>query len=124
MTSGNGSVIELLERRVFFAAHPDVVIEWNNVLIDTLRADRTRPGPGWSSRAAAIVHAAIYDAVNAIGGRYEPYLVDMRAPKKTSMIAAAAAAGWRALSELYPMQQDRFDDALETTLARVKDGKR
>ncbi|HTL30892.1 MAG TPA: vanadium-dependent haloperoxidase [Tepidisphaeraceae bacterium] len=115
---------ELLEPRVLFAHAPDIVIEWNRVLIDALRADRTLGGPTWASRNAAIVHAAIFDAVNSIEQRYEPYLVSLSAAKHTSIVAAAAAAGWRTLSAIYPDQQSMLDDALTKSLARVKDGPR
>jgi hypothetical protein len=70
--------IESLETRTLFAsphsAAIDPVIEWNNVLIDALRADRTLPGPGIPRAARAMVQAAIFDAVNAIDGSYEPYM--------------------------------------------------
>src|SRR4029079_12857864 len=63
---GVGIGIESLETRTLFAsphsAPIDPVIEWNNVLIDALRADRTLPGPGYSSRSGAIVQGAILDS--------------------------------------------------------------
>jgi len=100
------------------------VIEWNNVLIGALRADRTLPGPGWASRNAAIVHTAIFDAVDAIDGSYQPFLVHASAPRRTPIAAAVAGAAWRVLSNLYPAQKATFDAALATALARVPDGKR
>ena len=118
-------VCEQLERRTLFSsAAIDPVIEWNDVLIAALRVDTTLPGPGWSSRNAAIMHAAIFDAVNAIDGTHEPYLVAASAPRKTPLTAAVAAAGWRTLSSLYPQQHSTFDAALTTSLARVADGPR
>jgi hypothetical protein len=114
--------LESLESRRLLAGHIDPVIEWDNVLIDTLRADTTRAGPGFSSRAGAIVHAAIFNAVNAIDGKYVSYHSSLTADHSTSADAAVAAAGWRTLSSLYPAQQADLDDALATTLARVKNG--
>jgi hypothetical protein len=121
---GGSGFLEPLEARILFAHAPDVVIEWNRVLIDTLRADRTLGGPTWASRNAAMVHAAIFDAVNSIDRSYEPYLTAIDAPKHASLVAAAAAAGWRTLSALYPDQRAMLDDALATSLSRVKDGSR
>jgi hypothetical protein len=115
---------ETLEPRMLFAHAPDVVIEWNRVLIDALRADRSFGGPTWASRNTAIVHAAIFDAVNLIDRSYAPYLSSLDAPKHSSILAAAAAAGWRTLSALYPDQQATFDAALATSLERVTDGTR
>jgi hypothetical protein len=100
----------------------DPVIEWNQVLIDVLRADRTLPGPGYSSRSAAMMHLAIYDAVESVERNYEPYLAEAKMPRSTSIDAAVAAAGWRVLTEIYPDQKATLDAALATTLARVKDG--
>src|SRR5947208_9982730 len=101
--------LESLEPRRLLAAHIDPVVEWNNVLIDALRADTTRAGPGFSSRAGAIMHAAIFNAVNAIDGSYESYDSALpAAARATSVDAAVAAAGWRVLSDLYPLQQSTF----------------
>src|SRR5437763_17129494 len=114
--------LQTLEPRRLMAASPeptsgggdprvDPVGEWNDVLIAALRADRTLPGPGWSSRSGAMVHAAIFDAVNAIDGSYQPYLVDAHAPKNLPIDAAVAGAAWRVLSAIYPDQQSTFDAA-------------
>ena len=125
--------LEALEtRRLMSAAaaagaaggRPDPVLEWNNVLIAALRADQTHAGPGFSSRTGAIMHAAIFDAVNAIDGSYAPFLVDARASRSTPIDAAVAAAGWRTLCTLYPLQKSTFDTGLATTLARVPNGRR
>ena len=119
------SLLEQLEtRRLFSGGKIDPVIEWNDVLIDALRADTTMPGPGWASRNGAIVHAAIFDAVNSIDGSYEPFLVDADVSKNLPLDAAVAGAGWRVLSKLYPAQQSTFDAALKKTLKRVDNGKK
>jgi hypothetical protein len=124
--SGTRALESLESRRMLSlaaaAATVDPVIEWDSVLIDTLRADRTLPGPTWASRSGAMVHAAIYDAVNSIDHIGNAYLTNVKAPKGASLTAAAAAAAWRVLSSLYPDQQASLDAALETSLARVKDG--
>ena len=54
-------------------ARGDVVTDWNNAALDAIRADRT--APPIASRSLAIVHVAIYDAVNGIARTHEPYLV-------------------------------------------------
>ena len=124
---GSSLSIESLEPRTLMSAaggaKVDPVIEWNNVLIGALRADGTLPGPGWASRNAAIMHTAIFDAVDAIDGSHDPFLVHASAPRNTPIDAAVAAAAWRVLSNLYPAQTATFDAALVTTLARVPDGK-
>jgi membrane-associated phospholipid phosphatase len=104
----------------------DVVLEWNQILIDAVRANAvttgaTNVGPTWASRNMAIVHAAIFDAVNAIEQDYTPYLVNIKAARGTSVEAAAAAAASRALSALYPAQQATFQATLQDDLADIRD---
>src|SRR5690242_1077000 len=80
--------LELLEDRSLPAAN--VVIEWNQVLLDTIKADRV--SPLFTGRDAAIVHAAIYDAVNDIDRSYTPFFADVPAPRGAALEAAAAQA--------------------------------
>lgn len=110
--------LEQLEPRQLFAA--DAVLEWNELLLDAVRADKTAPPP--ASRAMAIVHLAIYDAVNSIDGSHSPYLVDKKGPKGASPEAAAAQAGHDALTALYPQYADQFHAALVAMLDNVPDG--
>jgi hypothetical protein len=70
----------------------------------------------------AMVHAAIYDAVNAIDKRHEVYTVNISAPQGTSMDAAAAAAAHGILRRVFPPQQTITDAALATSLAQVPEG--
>jgi hypothetical protein len=51
-------------------ARADEVIEWNQVMIDASLAEKTAPFV--LTRSAAIVHAAIFDAINGIEPRYKP----------------------------------------------------
>ena len=80
--------VELLEDRCLLSA--DVVLEWNQVLLDTLKADRLLPL--YLARDAAIVHAAVYDAVDAIDRSYTPLFADVNASRGASPEAAAAQA--------------------------------
>jgi membrane-associated phospholipid phosphatase len=70
----------------------------------------------------AVVHAAVYDAVNAIDQTHEPYAVARDGPRDASPEAAAAAAAHRTLVELFPAQQAAFDAELVASLADVPDG--
>ena len=72
-------------------ASADVVTDWNEAALDAIRADKTAPPK--ASRALAIMHIAIYDAVNAVDGTHEAYLVTTSPPAGTSAEAAAAVAG-------------------------------
>ena len=74
------------------------------------------------TRNFAILHAAIYDAVNAIDRTHEPYLIAVRAPRDASETAAADAAAHTALVGLYPAQQSMLDADYAAELAKVADG--
>ncbi|MGB5710471.1 MAG: hypothetical protein WBM44_06135 [Waterburya sp.] len=65
--------------------------------------------PPQTTRAAAMLHAAIYDAVNGIEGTFDPYAIELEAPKGASTEAAVVGAGYTVLSELFPEQIDLFN---------------
>jgi hypothetical protein len=103
-----------------FAARADVVTDWNQTAI---RATEIAGAPvPVQTRVMAIVHAAIFDAVNAVNPRYAAYAVDLRATQGTSADAAAAAAAYGILVRLYPPQTAIIDAALANSLARIPDG--
>ena len=74
------------------------------------------------SRGTAILHVAMFEAVNAIEGRYLPYKLNLTADRSTSKEAAAASAGHDILLALYPDQQSSLDATLATMLAGIADG--
>jgi PAP2 superfamily len=98
----------------------DVVLRWNEVLLRAIKADRTPPPQ--AARNMALVHAAIYDAVNAVQPAHRAFRVDARATLPTAPEAAAAIAAHRTLVELYPGQVERFDRALDESMADIADG--
>ena len=113
--------VEVLERRTMMAG--DVVLQWNEELLDAVRAERTPPP--YAARNMAIVHAAVFDAVNAVDGRSAstPYLNRRGGPKGAAReAAAAAAAAHGTLVGLYPARRGVFDAALASSLAGVPDG--
>src|SRR6187200_24163 len=74
------------------------VVDWNQVLLSIVNTPGAQPANIQPTRNFAIVHAAIYDAVNAIDRSHEPYLVSVRAPRDASEVAAADAAAHTALA--------------------------
>ena len=107
-------VLALFSLRLF-AVNP--VVEWNALMLDAIRNESTPPP--LASRNFAILHASIHDAVNAIRPTYRPYLVALSAPAGASMEAAAVAAAYKCLTELYPSQTASFDAAIDQFLANV-----
>jgi membrane-associated phospholipid phosphatase len=98
----------------------DMVLHWNDVLLDAIRADRT--APPMAARHMAIVHAAVYDAVNAIDRTHKPYAIDRHGPRNASPEAAVAAAAHRTLVKLFPAQRAGFDAELADSLADIPNG--
>jgi hypothetical protein len=79
-------------------------------------------GPTRTSRALAIVHIALFDAVNAIIGGYQSYTDLRAAPADTSLDAAIAQATHDTLVVLYPSQRARLDALLTADLGQMHDG--
>jgi hypothetical protein len=100
-------------------ARADVVTDWNQTAIITFKAAGVGFPP--QTRALAMMHAAIFDAVNATNHRYTAYAVDIYAPD-ASPEAAAAAAAHGVLLNLIPSQQVNLDAAYAASLAQVHDG--
>jgi hypothetical protein len=98
------------------------VIDWNQVLLSIVNTPGAQPPNIQPTRNFAILHAAIYDAVNAIDRTHESYLISVRAPRSASETAAADAAAHTALVGLYPQQQGILDQDYAAELAQVPDG--
>lgn len=98
----------------------DTVLDWNSIALRTTAAAPFNPPV--ESRNLAIVHAAMFDAVNSIAGDYEPYAIKLTAPDRASPAAAAAAAAHYALVQLYPTQQAMLDGAYGASLTRIPEG--
>src|SRR5215831_12571219 len=81
--------LESLEER--YLPSTDPVIQWNQAVLAAIRADK--PTIGFVTRDLAIVHTAIYDAVNAIDHTASDFHIQADAPADASPVAAAAAAG-------------------------------
>ena len=101
-------------------ARADVVLEWNIIALKTTAAAPFNPP--LETRNLAIVHAAMFDAVNAITREFHPYAVNIQAPAWASPEAAAIAAAHATLLQLYPAQQSVLDPAYRVSLGLIPDG--
>ena len=70
----------------------------------------------------AILHSAMFDAVNSIEPRYKPYKVRVAATPDTSKEAAAAAAAAAVLIKLFPDAAADVQSTLTTYLTTLPDG--
>jgi hypothetical protein len=101
------------------------VIEWNRTLLAIVRTPGAQPATIHSTRNFAILHAAIYDAVNNIEPKFSPYLVRLPdVPRSASRITAADAAAHDVLAFLYPAFQASLDTELKQDLAQLPDNDR
>src|SRR5215467_2600462 len=84
------------------AAPPDPVLEWINVMNNTVLAGGTSPFA--TTRIAAMVSASVFDSVNSINPRFQPLHVSPNAPPNASQRAAAIQAAYVILVDAYPAQ--------------------
>jgi len=99
------------------AAQANVISDW-----DTKAVAFAAPG-STGEREVAMVHIAMFDAVNSIEQRYRPYLVQPSVPKTTSQEAAAATAAGTVLAGLPARRATaEMKAALANYLASIPDG--
>jgi len=108
----------------------DTLRYWNQVAIDASGVDHIpgvpggrqgaeQLGPGRSARAMAIVHIAMFDAVNAISGGYRSYTGMARETRPASLDAAIATAARDTLTQLFREQAGQFDILYNAEIARI-----
>ncbi|AZP20405.1 hypothetical protein EJC51_32620 [Streptomyces aquilus] len=99
----------------------DVVTDWNRTAVAVIADDARRPTAEpflWYG----FVHAAVYNAVVGIEGRYAEYKWDVRGPRFASSEAAAATAARRVLLTYFPASRERIEKAYTASLAKIPDG--
>jgi membrane-associated phospholipid phosphatase len=96
------------------------VISWNDTLLDVFR-DVGGP-PTVLARGAAMMHGAVYDAVNSVFGTHEPYLVLVPVAERTSVDAAIGYAAHDALAAAFPHTTVDLAARLEKALANLPAG--
>ena len=114
----------------------DMVLDWNEYALNAIgNANVTTPpvqpglatNPPASGLLLAMVHGAIYDAVNAIDGTHKPYRATINAPAGASQAAAAATAAHHVLVALTPASlpqvKESLDGLYEDSLDDIPDGK-
>jgi membrane-associated phospholipid phosphatase len=99
----------------------DVVTDWNLTTLQAAAAAGLNP-PQRLHRVAAMVHAAMHDAVNSVTPRYEAYAVQVSLSAGASIEAAAVQAAYGVLIRLFPTQAAMLDPARSASLSKVPDG--
>jgi hypothetical protein len=102
----------------------NAVIEWNRALLVIVRTPGAQPSTIHSTRNFAMLHAAIFDAVNNIDRDFEPYAVrHPHVSRKASAQAAADQAAHDVLISLYPAFATTLDSELQQDLAQIPYGR-
>src|SRR5205823_10141582 len=101
----------------------NLVVQWNRNLLAIVRTPKAQPATVHPTRSFAILHAAIYDAVNAIDQTHKPYAVRFAGvSRRASQPAAADAAAHDVLIALYPGFTSTLDAEFQQSLTLVPDG--
>ena len=107
-------------------ARADAVTDWNAIASNAIVVTAAQ-FPTVSTLSFAMVHGAVYDAVNAIDRGYQPYLVQPNANATDSKEAATAAASFRVLvgfqdlPGLFPAQQPALQLIYDNYIADLPD---
>src|SRR5262245_15196401 len=109
----------------------DTIRRWNQIAVDASGLDHTPPapgenrvfreqlGPGRASRAMAIVHIAMFDALNAVIGDYRSYTGVRASIGAISLEAAVSQAAHDTLAVLFRAQAASFDALLAEDLGAI-----
>src|SRR5262249_27816581 len=104
----------------------DAVLFWNVTATNAIRTAGPSLGPlatPLGSRAMAMMHVAMADAVTSIKPVYKPYAIRLEGHGNADQIAAASSAAYGVLVRLFPAQQSSLIQALAQSLSQVPDGK-
>jgi PAP2 superfamily len=103
-------------------ARADTVTQWNQNAANAIYVTAAQ-APNVAVLHMAMVQGAVYDAVNAIDGGHEGYLLTSRvATPGDSKDAAAATAAYKMLVWIVPGQQPALQAMYDATLAGIPDG--
>jgi len=105
----------------------DIILVWNQVMLDANANDsrlllQDQGGPTRTSRAFAIVSVAMFDALNSISHRHEPYLTELNGFNNADVTAAVSTAARDTLLALYPQQSRLFTAAYSSAMSGVPTG--
>jgi hypothetical protein len=103
------------------SANPAVITHWNTIATRTIYTENAVPVPS-SALYLGFVSIAVYDAVVAIEGRYEPYLKQPKVRGRASTEAAAATAAYQVLKYYFPSSAGNLATDYAQSLAGIPDG--
>jgi hypothetical protein len=104
------------------AASGKTIVDWNQELLTIQKAPGVQPATVHPTRNLAILHAAMYDAVESITHNDRPYLFDVDASQSARPDVAANQAAHDVLVALYPSMQSTLDQKLADEMATIRGG--
>jgi len=105
-------------------ARADVVVDWNQRADTAMAAEgpATSGNPIAMARAFAMMHLAMFDAIDACTPAFNHYAGDVAAAPDAAPEAAAHAAAHAVLAALYPRQASALDNYYGGLMAAMPDG--
>src|SRR5262245_40880368 len=111
--------IGMLLTFVATGARADVVTDWNVV---AMRLTQSVQAPGsLQSRASAMMHVAMSDAINTVQNRYTRYAATMPLASGASAEAAAASAARQVMLQLFPKQKETIEQAYTESIKTIRE---
>ena len=101
-------------------AAANVIADWNERTVAFVTEARLAPPD--AERVMAMVHVAMFDAVNAIEKRYRPYLLQPASSAMASQDVAATVAAGKVLLGMHPEAQAKLNADMTRYLATTEDG--
>jgi hypothetical protein len=115
------SELRQFEDQTEVSASPDAVVTWNAIALRTA-IQVARQNQPQSQMYLAQVQAAVYNAVVAIEGGYQPYKSQLTPQPDASADAAVATASYLMLVHHLPAQQPALDADYAAALSAIPDG--
>jgi hypothetical protein len=117
LSFGPGTAAQKADRRANNGVSDDVVLQWNEIAYNRMPGGSPFP----TLRYMATIQLAVFEAVNSITGKYQPYLGTITAPEGASPDAAAITAAHDTLTAFFG-QSTSLDNLRDASLAAIPDG--
>ena len=105
------------EKHINTGISDDVVLQWNQIAYNRMPGGSPFP----TLRYMATIQLAVFEAVNSITGKYQPYLGTINAPAGANPDAAAIVAARDTLTGFFG-QSASLDALRDASLAAIPDG--
>jgi PAP2 superfamily len=106
-------------------AAPNVITDWDQKAVATVQGNvpaAPRIGPTGATRIMAVMHIAMFEAVNTIDAKYDGYKGTTKPDVGCSEQAAAATAGAKVLIKMHPESATKTQQELDAYLATIPAG--